>query len=87
MITPQETSHERFEADLAELAAGVLDRREEAALLNHLASCPRCADEFEQLASAAKTLLQLVLKIEPPVGFETRLWDRIESSSSGTDSR
>jgi anti-sigma factor RsiW len=87
MITPQVPSHGRFEADLAELAAGVLDRREEAALLNHLASCPSCAAEFERLAWAAKNLLLLALEIEPPVGFETRLWDRIESSSSGTESR
>jgi anti-sigma factor RsiW len=84
MTNPQITSHERFEADLAELAAGILDRREEATLLNHLASCPNCAAEFEQLASAAKSLLQLVLEIEPPVGFESRLWDRIESDLSDT---
>ena len=67
---------------LAELAAGILDRREEAALLDHLTSCPSCATEFDQLASAAKSLLLLVLEIEPPVGFESRLWDRIESCSS-----
>ena len=84
MIGPQVTSHQRFEADLAELAAGVLDRREEAALLDHLASCPSCAAEFEQLASAAKSLLLLVLEIEPPDGFESRLWVRIESCSSDT---
>jgi hypothetical protein len=84
MIGPQVTSHERFEADLAELATGVLDRREEAALLDHLASCPSCVAEFEQLAYAAKSLLLLVLEIEPPDGFESRLWDRIDSCSSDT---
>jgi hypothetical protein len=84
MIDPQVTPHERFEADLAELAAGVLDRQEEVALLDHLASCPSCATEFEQLASAAKSLLLLVLEVEPPVGFEGRFWDRIEACSSDT---
>jgi hypothetical protein len=84
MMNPRETTHERFEADLAELAAGVLDGREEAALLDHLGSCPNCATEFEQLASAAKSLLLLVLEIEPPVGFEGRFWDRIASCSSDT---
>jgi hypothetical protein len=79
---PQDTSHERFEADLAELASGVLDRRKEAALLNHLVSCPSCAAEFEQLSWAAKSLLLLVLEIEPPIGFESRIWNRIESCSS-----
>jgi len=84
MINPQGTSHGRFDADLAELAAGVLDRGEEAALLNHLVSCPSCAAEFEQLAWAAKSLLLLALEIEPPVGFESRFWDRIESRPSDT---
>lgn len=82
MMNPRATTHEPFEADLAELAAGVLDGQEEEALLNHLVSCPSCATEFEQLASAAKSLLLLVHEIEPPVGFESRFWDRIESCSS-----
>jgi hypothetical protein len=87
MISSQVSPHERFEADLAELAAGVLDRREEAALLNHLASCPSCAAKFEELALAARSLLLLVLEIEPPVGFESRFLDRIQSGPSGTGSR
>jgi hypothetical protein len=86
MINPQATSHERFEADLAELAAGVFDRRDEPALLNHLASCPGCTAKFEQLVSAAKSLLLAVLEIDPPVGFEARFWDRIESCSSDAGS-
>ena len=87
MTHAQITSHQRFEADLAELAAGVLDRQEEATLLNHLALCPRCAATFEQLASAASSLLLLVPETEPPVGFETRCWERIESdlSDAGLD--
>src|ERR1700722_6027514 len=84
MINSQVTSHERFIADLAELATGVLDRREEPALLNHLVDCPDCMAEFEELVSAAKSLLLLVLEIEPPVGFETRFWDRVEACSSDT---
>lgn len=87
MINPQGISHEQIEADLAELAAGVLDRREEAALLYHLVSCPSCMAKFDQLASAAKSLLLLVLEIEPPVGFETRFWHRIESCSSDAGRR
>ena len=82
MTRSQVASHERFEADLAELAAGVLDTREEAELFSHLVSCSSCATEFEQLASAAKSLLLLVLEIEPPDGFESRLLDRLESCSS-----
>ena len=82
MTNSEITLHERFEADLAELAAGVLDSHEETTLLNHLALCPSCAAKFEQLASAASSLLLLVLETEPPVGFETRFWERIKSDSS-----
>ena len=77
------SSHERFIADLAELASGVLDRGEEPALLNHLVDCPNCMAEFEELVSVAKSLLLLVLEIEPPVGFDTRFWERVEACSSG----
>jgi hypothetical protein len=87
MNAPKVTPHKRFEADLAELAAGILERREESALLNHLASCPSCTAKFEELASAAKSLLLLVLEIEPPVGFESRFWDRIDSCSADTGGR
>jgi hypothetical protein len=83
MINSQMTSHERFIADLAELATGVFDRREEPALLNHLVDCPNCMAEFEELVAAAKSLLLLVLEVEPPGGFETRFWDRVEACSSG----
>jgi hypothetical protein len=79
---PQTNGHERFETDLAELSAGLLDRREEAPLLNHLATCPRCEAKFEELVSAAKSLLLLVFEIEPPVGFESRFLDRVGSGSS-----
>src|SRR5580704_10650410 len=78
------TSHERFIADLAELATGLLDGREEPALLNHLVDCPNCMAEFEELVSAARSLLLLVLEIDPPVGFETRFWDRVDARSSSS---
>src|ERR1700722_13633826 len=84
MIDSQGAFHDRFEADLAELAAGVLDGREESVLLNHLVDCPNCMAEFEELVSAARSLLLLVLEIDPPVGFETRFWDRVEVCSSET---
>jgi hypothetical protein len=84
MTNPLVTAHERFDTDLAELAAGVLDRRQEAAVLSHLASCSSCTTEFEQLASAVESLLLLVLEIEPPVGFESRLLDRLGNCSPDT---
>lgn len=84
MTDPQESSHERFEADLVELALGVLDRRNKVTLLNHLSSCSSCAAEFEHLTSAAEYLLLLALEIDPPDGFESRFRDRIDFLSFGT---
>jgi hypothetical protein len=83
MTSPQVPSHERFEADLAELAVGVLDRTEEVALLNHLVSCSSCADKFERLTSAANSLLLLALEVDPPDGFETRFRKRMSFCGSG----
>jgi hypothetical protein len=83
MTNPQTAFHERFEGDLAELAVGVLDRPKEVALSNHLSSCSSCAAEFEQLSSAAKALLSLVLEVDPPDGFETRFRRRMGFCGSG----
>ena len=82
MTNSQITIHQRFESDLAELAAGILERHEEVILLNHLAWCSSCAAQFEQLASAAKSLLLVVLEMEPPDGFESRFLNRLASCSS-----
>ena len=82
---PVQSELDPFETDLAELAAGVLGRREEATVLDHLSACPNCAAEFVKLASTAGGLLSLVPEVDPPVGFEGRFWDRIGSRSSDTD--
>jgi len=63
--------------ELAELALGTLTGRERAAVLAHLANCPRCPAELEQLSLAADALVRLAPPAEPPVGFEVRLFDRL----------
>jgi putative zinc finger protein len=62
---------------LAELALGALSGRERAATLAHVESCPRCAEELEQLSRAADAVLQVAPDVEPPLGFEVRLLDRM----------
>ena len=74
----QEQQCRRHADNLPELALGVLTGRERAEALSHVESCPRCADELEQLSRAGRhggpgwrpT-------IEPPVGFEVRLFERM----------
>jgi hypothetical protein len=64
-------------AELAELALGVLTGRERARALAHVERCPHCAEELEQLSRAADTVLQAAPDMEPPMGFEVRLFERM----------
>lgn len=68
---------EEYANELAELALGVLTGRERARVLSHVESCPRCAEELEILSRTADTVLQAAPDIEPPLGFEVRLFERM----------
>jgi anti-sigma-K factor RskA len=68
---------EECSAELAELALGVLTGRERARALAHVDECPRCAEELEQLSRAADSMLLASPDAEPPMGFETRLFERM----------
>jgi hypothetical protein len=73
----RESECDRLADDLAELALGVLTGRERAQALSHVESCPRCSDELEQLSRVADTVVQAAPDMEPPVGFEVRLFERM----------
>ena len=62
---------------LPELALGILTGRDRAATLAHVESCSPCADELEQLARAADAVVRVAPELEPPVGFEVRLFSRM----------
>ena len=66
-----------FEEDLAELALGILSGRARSEALEHLESCRWCSAELEQLSTAADIVLQLAPELEPPLGFELRLAERM----------
>ncbi len=66
-----------YEDDLAELALGVLTGRDRAQALSHVETCPRCAEELEQLSRVADTVVQAAPEVEPPMGFEVRLFERM----------
>ena len=63
--------------DLPELALGILTGRERADALAHVETCPICADELERLSRAADALLEAAPGVEPPLGFEVRVLDRL----------
>ncbi|MGP0030375.1 MAG: zf-HC2 domain-containing protein [Acidimicrobiales bacterium] len=72
-----DASCEEIAPVLPELALGILTGRDRAAALAHVESCPRCADELEQLARAADAVVLVGPEVEPPVGFEARLFSRM----------
>jgi anti-sigma factor RsiW len=61
----------------AELALGTLSGAERSAALAHLEACADCRREVEELSTAADALLLAAVDVDPPVGFEVRLLERM----------
>jgi anti-sigma factor RsiW len=76
-IDPLHSQCTPYAGALAELALGTLSGRERADVLEHVDSCPRCAEEVEQLSHTLDSLLQIAPDAEPPLGFEVRLFQRL----------
>jgi len=68
---------ERLREVGAELALGVLPARDRAAALAHLQECPACESYLGELTALGDRLVGLVPGVEPPVGFEQRVLDRL----------
>jgi len=68
---------DRYAVDLPELALGILTGRERAQALAHVEGCPACHAEMERLSVAADSLLEGLPAVEPPLGFEVRLMERL----------
>ncbi len=64
-----------------ELALGILDGDDRAAILTHLAGCAKCRELVDQMAGAADRLLLLAPQAEPPPGFESRVLARMDGPS------
>jgi hypothetical protein len=76
-MTDDLQSCDDYAENLAELALGILTGRDRAATLAHVDSCTHCAEELEQLAHAADAVLSVAPELEPTVGFEVRLFNRM----------
>jgi hypothetical protein len=61
----------------AELALGILPGDERAEALRHLAGCPACRDRVDAMAHVADQLLLAAPEHEPPIGFESKVLDRV----------
>lgn len=78
---------EAVDADLAELALGVLTGRERASAIAHLERCERCAAETKRLAAAADELVAAAPEADPPPGFEVVVLERMEHERHPTSRR
>ena len=60
---------------LTELALGTLSGLERATVLAHVGGCSSCREEVDRLSAVADAVLILAPEVEPPAGFETRLFE------------
>jgi hypothetical protein len=76
-MTDDRQQCDAYSENLAELALGILTGRARAAALAHVDSCAHCAEELEQLSRAADAVVTVAPELEPTVGFEVRLFNRM----------
>jgi len=77
---PEETANcVAMQEDLVEFALGTLSGRSRSQVLDHLESCPNCSAELDSMSATADVLLYLAPEAEPPLGFESRLAERLPS--------
>jgi hypothetical protein len=76
-MTDDQQQCDPYSENLAELALGILTGRARAATLAHVDSCAHCAEELEQLSRAADAVVSVAPELEPTVGFEVRLFNRM----------
>jgi hypothetical protein len=68
--------------DLTELAFGTLSGRRRSEVLDHVGSCQPCHAELEQLSVVVEALQQLAPRMQPPLGFELRLAERLQATAT-----
>jgi anti-sigma factor RsiW len=73
--------------ELAELALGISSGRTRSDVLAHIGSCARCAADLEALSVIADSLLELAPEVEPPLGFELRLAERLGKEAGAQRAR
>jgi hypothetical protein len=79
--SPDPRQCELMQDELAELALGTLYGRSRSEALDHVESCAWCAAELERLSIVADTLIQLTPEMEPPLGFELRVAERLQAAT------
>lgn len=65
-----------------DLAVGLADGDERAAVLEHVAHCEPCREELDRLAATVDAVLLAAPSIEPPEGFAARVIDALDGVAS-----
>jgi anti-sigma factor RsiW len=71
---------EEIADELTELALGTLSGPRRSEVLDHVGSCQQCRAELEQLSIVVEALQQLAPQMQPPLGFELRLAERLQAN-------
>ena len=75
-------SCEQVRALLPELALSIADAGERAEALEHVDGCPGCREALADLSEVVDDLLLLAPEAEPPIGFESRVMNRIATDDA-----
>jgi hypothetical protein len=78
--THDDTTHDALRASLPELALDILDGRQRATVMSHVENCEECAGELRALSATADALVLVPVAVDPPLGFESRVIERIRRS-------
>ena len=73
--------------ELSELALGTLSGRRRSEVLDHVGSCQLCSAELAQLSIVVEALQQLAPRVQPPLGFETRLAQKLHAKATSRPRR
>ncbi len=74
--------HEHWHDATAAYLLGALDEAERAAFEEHLAGCPACREEVDELAPAAQALPMSVDPVDPPPALKARIMAEVEREAS-----
>ena len=68
---------EEVRDELNEFALGTLSGRDRARVVDHVEGCSSCRSELAALASVVDAMLWLAPEVDPPLGFELRVLQRL----------
>ena len=74
--------HENWADATAAFLLGALDERERAAFEEHLAGCPACREEVDELLPAVRALPISVDPVDPPPALKARIMAEVEREAS-----